>query len=105
MTIWIKAPKSCPDVLRSVGNPNPEPITPDDVVYTRMDIWASQDHLSELFPVSTCGPDRHCQLLGRLNWDSHFVDPEVRIWADYCSSTEVNSLSRQITPESALLSL
>ena len=29
MAVWIQAPKSCPDVLRSISNPNPEPISPN----------------------------------------------------------------------------
>ena len=105
MAFWIQAPESGPDVLGPISYPDPESVTPDDVVHSRVNIWTPKDHLPQLFAVSVRSPNGHGEFLCSLYRHTYFIYSKIRIGADYCSCTEVHPFTRKVASEPSFFAL
>tara|TARA_B100001287_G_scaffold252826_1_gene235045 strand:- start:244 stop:618 length:375 start_codon:yes stop_codon:yes gene_type:complete len=79
---------------------NASAVSTHDVINTRVNIGATENHLSHLLTVSECDTDWNCQLLSDLDRYTDFVDPEVWVRRNDRARTEVDTLSREVRSES-----
>ena len=104
MAFGVVTTESRPHELGSISDAYTVRVATKDVIDSRVDVGAAQNHLSQLFTVSTGDSNWDSQFFGRLNWDADIIDAKIRIRADDGSCTEVHTLPRQVASETAFLS-
>ena len=103
VTLWVVASESGVNQSASLIDTDTSAVAADDVVHTRVDIRATEDHLTHLLTVTRGHTDRYGQFLCNLGWHTDFVHAEVWIWGDHRPSTEVDTLTGQVASESSFL--
>jgi len=85
--------------------PDLYPVWSDDVICSGMLERTSHDELLEHRNVPWGSFLRNGELLGHLEWDTHFSDVKARVRTDHCPAGEVHPLPREGSSEATLLSL
>ncbi len=81
------------------------PILLDDALRARPDIRSIYDALPELLDIGVVHALRVGQVLGNQLRNRHLLNAQVRVWRDDGPPGKVDTLSRKVATEAALLAL
>ena len=105
MTFGVVATESRPHELGPIGDSYAVVVSTNDVIHTRVNVGATQNHLSQLFTVSTSDSNRDGQFFCRLDGHTDIIDAKIGVGADDGSRTEVHTLSGKVASETSFLAL